>query len=184
MGTVFLFLYFLCFGQLPLQEERKITQEEIAAVIQAAQDEIYEYDYQGHFDLVGEGIGDRAVRVAIYFEPRVSIKDRTGWVIYKLMPYGEVFREFYIRSDGLASFPANPELGFPPTQPSYLTVYIEDDKLCRFKREWRKTFFVVEFKPSPERVKEAIERQKKRYGVTIRNGNASKSKQKPTRGLR
>jgi hypothetical protein len=69
---------------------------------------------------------------------------------------------FSIRSDGLAILYGKLRDHFPPTQPSYLTVYMDDDELCQMEREWKKGQFTVELKPSADRVTEARARQKKR----------------------
>ena len=57
-----------------------------------------------------------------YFKPTLN-STGTGWVIYKLMPYGQVLRMFSLRSDGVAVLYGKLRDRFPPTQPSYLTVY-------------------------------------------------------------
>lgn len=145
---------------------KSATEEEAMAVVQAIEDEIYDYSYQGHFGDLGEFVGRNQHRLTVYIQPH--FRDGHAWVIYKLMPYGEVYRMFRIRDDGLAVLHGNPENGFPPTQPDYLTVYMEDDELCRKKSQWLRYFFVIDTSPAPERIEQAINRQKKRYGFSAR----------------
>jgi hypothetical protein len=89
-----------------------------------------------------------------------------GQVIYKLMPHGEVFRFFDFSSDGLVVLDGDPELNFPPTQPSLKTVYMDDDELCRMKRTWIRQSFEVDDSPNRETVQEAVRRQKLRTGFS------------------
>jgi hypothetical protein len=73
-----------------------------------------------------------------------------------------VYRLFSIGNDGLAILYGKLRDRFPPTHPSYLTVYMDDDELCQLEREWQKGHFTVELKPSAERIAEARARQQKR----------------------
>ena len=73
-------------------KDTKITETEAKAVIQAVQDEIYDYGYEKHFFQMGENVGDSPLRwksrLPIYIDPRID--NGEGQLIYKLMPYGEV----------------------------------------------------------------------------------------------
>jgi len=69
---------------------------------------------------------------------------------------------FSVRSEGPAVLFGKLRDRFPPTQPSYLTVYMDDDELCQSKREWSKENFTVELRPTAERVAEGRARQQKR----------------------
>ena len=131
------------------------------SVIQAVVDEIYDHHLQGYVADVGKHVSDSQYQVGVYFKPTLN-SDGAGWVIYKLMPYGEVLRMFTLRSDGLAVLHGKLGGRFPPTQPSYLTVYMDDAELCQFKKQWSKEFFAVNINPSAERVGEARARQLKR----------------------
>lgn len=150
-----------------VKENARVTEADVKAVVQAIEDEIYDYGYQGWGFDVGKHISDDEYRVRVYVEPTLN-KDRAAWAIYKLMPFGEVYRLFWIGSDGLAELSGNPEWDFPSTEPSYLTVYMNDDQLCQLKHDWLKSSFVITLKPSPERLREAAERQKKRVGHSVR----------------
>lgn len=144
-------------GEIP----RPLTPADKKAVEQAIVDEIYLNDLEGYGFDVGKQISDSRYELNAYFKPTLN-SENAGWVIYKLMPYGEVYRMFYIRSDGLAVLFGKLRDRFPPTQPSYLTVYIDDDELCRMKTEWQKGRLTVELKPSADRLAEARARQQKR----------------------
>jgi len=140
---------------------RPLSQADKDAVMQAILDEMYVDNLQPYVIDVGKELSRSEYQLNIYFKPTLN-KDNAGWVIYKLMPYGEVYRLFSIRSDGLAIIYGKLRDRFPPTQPSYLTVYMDDDQLCQIKKEWSKEHFAVELKPSADRVAEALARQQKR----------------------
>src|SRR3989442_6198096 len=80
----------------------KITEPEAKAVIQAVEDEIYDYGYEKHFFQMGENVGASPLhwksRLRIYVDPQ--IQDGGGQLIYKLMPYGEVLRMYSIDESG------------------------------------------------------------------------------------
>ena len=57
-------------------------------------------------------------------------------MIYKLRPIREVCRVFWYNDSGLAILGGHPEWNFPPTEPSYLTVYMDDDQLIQFKHDF------------------------------------------------
>lgn len=137
-----------------------LSSAEREAVKLAIIDEIYANHLQGHVVDVGKNISDSKYEVVVYFKPIIS--DKRGWVIYKLMPYGEVLRMFTLRGDGLAVLYGKLRDRFPPTQPSYLTVYMDDDELCRLKTDWLKSSFIVETKPEAARVSAAKSRGLKR----------------------
>ncbi|MGA7913584.1 MAG: hypothetical protein WCA00_00005 [Candidatus Acidiferrales bacterium] len=165
-------LVFLALSQSVGQERKANTDEKSdsarplsatdkGSVIQAILDEMYVNNLQGSGFDAGKPISGSAYQLNAYFKPTLN-SDQVGWVIYKLMPYGEVYRLFSIRSDGLAIVYGKLRDRFPPTQPSYLTVYMGDDQLCQMKKEWQKEQFVVELKPSADRIAEARARQQKR----------------------
>jgi hypothetical protein len=104
--------------------KRKISNIEIHAVVQAVQDEIYDYGFEEDYSQVGENLaGDPSKwesRMPIYIDP--GIEGGEGRVIYSLMRYGEIYRVFTIRKDGVVILDGDPELEFPPAQPSRKTV--------------------------------------------------------------
>ena len=143
-----------------------LTQSEIKALVQAVQDDIYDYGDEGYFFPVGGTLGDAVsesrTRMPLYIDP--VVEDGEGRVIYKRMPQGEVLRLFHVRADGAVVLDGDPELGFPATQPSEKTVYLKDDDVARMKRDWIKSSFEVVLSPSPETVRDAARRQKQRTG--------------------
>jgi len=144
----------------------KPSESELKSLVQAIQDEIYDYGYQGQYFPEGGPVGDlvteSTTRVPLYIKP--SLDDEEGHVIYKLMPYGEVLRFFHVQGDGTVVLDGDPELGFPSSQPNKKTVYLKDSVVDLMKREWLKSSFEVELSPSPERVQGAVRRQKQRNG--------------------
>lgn len=144
---------------------RDLVDSHVDSLVLAIQDEIYDRGLHKRFFMVGEDLRDKTTRIPLYVQP--TLNNKTGWIIYKLMPYGEVFREFDIEEDGLVSFPADVEIGFPATQPSRLTVYMDDELIMKLKQSWRKSFIDIEFLPSASRLKEAGLRQQKRIGFSV-----------------
>jgi hypothetical protein len=148
--------------------KRKLTADEVQAVILAVQDEIYDYGYEPRFYQLGENAGVPShwrSRLPIYVNSAFD-DEGMGQVIYKLMPHGEVFRFFDIGANGLVMLDGDPELDFPPTQPSLKTVYMDDDELCRMKHTWIRQFFVVDTSPTRDTVQDAVRRQKLRTGFS------------------
>jgi hypothetical protein len=177
-------LFSLAAPMHPEPQKRKLSDTEAKAVVQAVEDEIYDYGYQKHFYQMGENIGTLPnaprTRMRIYLEPEVNLTDESGRVIYKLIPYGEVLRDFIIRKNGLVVLAGDPQNGFPPTQESNTkTVYLDDDQVCRMKRDWLRRFFVVDDSPSPERLQEAVQRQKLRTGFSDWEYHHSNQHEKP-----
>lgn len=140
---------------------RPLSQADKDAVVQAILDEMYVDNLQPYVIDVGKELSRSEYQLNIYFKPTLN-KDNAGWVIYKLMPYGQVYRLFSIRTDGLAILHGKLRDRFAPTQPSYLTVYMDDDQLCQLEKEWSKEHFNVTLKPSANRVAEARSRERKR----------------------
>lgn len=154
--------------QARAQAAHPITTKEITAVVQAIEDEIYDYGYYEHYFQLGENVGspmDWKARLPIYIDPDVSA-DGVGHAIYKLMPFGEVFRAIALRADGTVLLVGDPQHGFPPTQPSVRTVFMDDVEVCRLKATWRKRDMQVWVSPSAAMLNGAAERQKARIGFS------------------
>jgi hypothetical protein len=173
MRRLISFLLFLVISTQAYSEpqKRKVSDSDLKAVVQAVEDEIYDYGYEKHFRQMSENIAGPAsppqIRMRIYIDPEIDPTDESGRVIYKLMPYGEVLREFIIRRNGLVVLSGDPQNGFPLTQESNTkTVYLDDDDVCRMKRDWIRSFFVVDDSPGPEIIQEAVKRQKLRTGFS------------------
>jgi hypothetical protein len=139
---------------------------QIQAVILAIEDEIYDFGYQKQFYEVGPESAPGVTRLPLYIQP--ALTGGEGTVVYKLMPHGEVIRNFHLSKDGLAILEGAADSGFPPTQPNTLTMYLDDDEVCRRKHEWVREHFDILDAPAPERIKEAGERQKRRVGYSAR----------------
>jgi hypothetical protein len=152
----------VCFAQTSSKNAgaHLLTHQELGAVVQAVEDEIYDYSYQSKFSFVGDAPSG-STKVPIYISPKVD-HDSIGEVIYKYMPFGEVYRRFVLRDDGLVILYGDPELTFPPQLPDTNTLYLDDEDVCRMKSEWKKTQFVVDPNASKERIEFASRRQKER----------------------
>lgn len=143
------------------QGAQKLTTPDEEVVEQAIVDEIYAHNLQGYVADVGKQQSGSVYEFNAYFKPNLN-NNKAGWVVYKLMPYGQVLRMFTLRRDGVAVLYGKLRDRFPPTQPSYLTVYMDDDELCRFETNALKAHFDVSLKPSAEGVAQALARQKER----------------------
>jgi len=143
------------------QGAQKLTATDEEAVEQAIVDEIYAHHLEGYVADVGKQQSGSVYELNAYFKPTLN-SNNAGWVVYKLMPYGQVLRMFTLRSDGVAVLYGKLRDRFPPTQPSYLTVYMDDDELFRFETNALKAHLDVSLKPSAKRVAQALARQKGR----------------------
>ena len=145
----------------PQGEKRPVKESEIQATIQAIKDEIYDLNLQiEYLDLQGPKDSRETATMNVYFQPEV-LDDSRSWVVYKLVPGGEVLRMYEIGSSGRIYLHMKPG-EFRITQPSYPTVYMDDDDLCKLKHDWIKRQFVVELYPSKETVAAARARQRDR----------------------
>lgn len=145
----------------PQSQKRPIRESEMTATIQAIEDEIYDLNLQLHFlDVEGPNDTEHAVHMNVYFQPEV-LDDSRSWVVYKLMPGGEVYRMYEIGRSGRIYLNMKPG-EFRITEPSYPTVYMDDDELCKLKHDWIKRQFVVDLHPSNELVVAARARQRDR----------------------
>ena len=101
---------------------------------------------------------------------RTNININEGSIIYRLLPIGEVEREYSVDLDGLAQhvlWPP-PKWNFPPTSPSRRTVFVDDDTLCQLKNDSVQAKFTLGFRCSPPRLRAASARQRKRMGERYR----------------
>jgi hypothetical protein len=133
--------------------EQPVDQAVVTKLTKAIEDEIYARGYETKYADLGEPREHGEHRLPVYIQP--SISDGHGWTIYKLMPFGEIYRMYSVSKDGAVSLHGNPSNGFPPTQPDYLTLYMDDEDLCKTKNGWRKEYFSIELHPSAKRVTEA-----------------------------
>lgn len=152
-------------GQAP--RGSPVTTMDRSALVEAIQDEIYDEGCQGYgYDAAAIHSG-RTYDLPLYIQPSFD-GNGDSWAIYKLLPQGEVYRMFSVDQNGLASLYGHPEWRFPPTGPSYLTVYMDDNQLCQFKHDWIKSSFAVDLMPTSQRIREASQRQRIRLGKEYR----------------
>jgi hypothetical protein len=163
-------------------QSRRLTPAEIKAIDAAVQDEIYDYGYFSDFYQIGQNIGTPThwiARSRIFINPIYNIANGDGQIIYKLMPYGQIYRLFYLSSGGGVQLDGDPQNHFPITQPSRLTVYMDEEEVCRYERTWIKGFFTIDANPSDEIIEAAAKRQKVRSGFSYwerEHGSGSSSK--------
>lgn len=149
----------LC-SQADAQQSRSpalmVGDAEVQAVISAIKDEVYANGYQTAFVDIGPD------RIPLYVNPRVE--NGMIWVIYKLMPFGEVLRgAFSINNPQIAILAGDPHNNFPPTQgASMKTVYLADDDVMKMKTTWRKSYFSIDVNASAQTLAEAKRRQELR----------------------
>ncbi len=145
----------------PQRQKRPVRDSEITAVIQAIEDEIYDLNLQMEFLDVRSPKDNRDIATLNVYFQREVLDDSRSWVIYKLMPGGEILRMYEIGRSGHIYLHLKPG-EFRVTQPSYPTVYMDDDELCKLKHEWIKRQFVVNLHPSNQLVEAARARQRDR----------------------
>lgn len=139
-----------------------VTQKDVAAVLLAIKDEIYAGGCAPAFMDIGKPAGAGVYQVNVFFGP--SFHDGMAWVIYKFWPFGEVYRMYWVDKSGLAHLAGHPAWDFPSTEPSYLTIYMGDRKLCRLKSTWKRVTLDIKISPSAQQIQEAKKRQAKRGG--------------------
>lgn len=140
-----------------------------AAIMQAISDEIYDYSLQRNYRSVGIPTGN-GVKIPVYIFAGSS--SGTYYIIYKLMPFGEMYRRVDV-SEGIAYLFRNPRIGFPPDSPATLSLYYSDDDICQRKQHSVKIELSVVFEPSNSEIVAVEARQRKRYGFSV----ADKKKQ-------
>jgi hypothetical protein len=144
----------------------KPDEQNVAAIVQAVEDEIYDYGYEKDYVNIGStGAIDSPTEVTIFISPDLY-NDGHGVVIYKYMPFGEVERRFAFRPDGLAVLWGKPVNHFPATQPDTNTLYLRDDDVCAFKQKAIRSSFTVDPNVSLTRRREAEKRQRIRIGYS------------------
>lgn len=140
--------------------EAKTDQALRSELKMAIVDEIYSERMHGSFADVGESVQGNKRRINIYIKP--ILNDRNGWVVYKLMPVGEVYRMFSLSGDGGVLLYGDIDNEFPPTQPSYKTVYMSDEQLIEIKKTWTLDYIEISLSPGEDEIKKSIARQRNR----------------------
>ena len=149
-------------------ELQKLTEKQVNGLILAIQDEVYDYGFEKNFYRVGITTGSGTsvtTRVPVYIRPYLD-KDGAGEIIYKDMPYGEILRVFHFQPDGMAVLDNDPEIGFPITEPSHLTLFMDDEELCNDKKTWMHKTVEIADTPSAPRIVAGAMRQQDRVGFS------------------
>jgi hypothetical protein len=182
LKTIAVLLLCLSSSQTAIGNHSKPTERDVAAIVQAVEDEIYDWRYEKDFTNIGTtGAISSPTDVSIFISPELD-EDGGGSVIYRLMPFGEVLRRFAFRPDGIAVLWGNPWNGFPATHPDTKTVYLHDDDICAFKQRAIRAYFTVDPGVSRTRREEAARRQIVRVGHSQfldRRSNKNSSSRKP-----
>ena len=136
-------------------QNKQVTDSNARAVITAILDEIYLDTLAGQYSLLPRG----GASVSLYIRP--SWDDRQIWVIYKLLPYGEVRRAVWPVGDGSLMQLAGSPMEWPASawEQFVLTVYLDDDDVMRMKSTWKRFSFAVDVEASPLEVQAARRRQ-------------------------
>jgi hypothetical protein len=181
-----MFCMFFCssslIGQVTSQQpEKKVSVDAaISGIVQAVEDEIYDLHEEGKYFLIDNQAGGNTTpaKINIYISKEISADGR-GVAVYKLMPYGEVYRYFVVHSNGLVVLGDDPHHGFLPSGGSMLTVYMSDEDVCDFiTHRSIKSSFLVDPEVSKRRLNEAIQRQLERTGFSYRQHAAGRVKNK------
>jgi hypothetical protein len=158
----------------------RISKRILDQLVEAVQDEVYDYGYERDFYSVGLNVGPPRhwkSRLVIYVQP--GIEDGLGKAIYKLMPYGEVLRVFEVEDDGSVVLDGNPQHGFPVTQPSHKTLFDDEEEICDVKRKWLKRSFQIDTSPTDDLRQKAVARQSARTGFSDWQYRHSTQPEKP-----
>ena len=154
-------------GQLqgPPGQSQNLSRKQVVAVILAIEDEVYDYSEEKAFRPAANDSPGKAATLALYINPHLR-SDGLGEVIYKYLPFGEIIRDFYIRPDGLIVLDSSPNVGFPVTQPSHLTQFMDRRELRQDKSRWIHGEFTILLHPPKKLVLQAAGRQLKRVGFS------------------
>lgn len=160
----------------PLHDAKNL----LPAVAQAIEDELYDLRHEGlYFQIDDNSGGDSTpAKISMYVSKDIS-PNGIGVVIYKDMPYGEVYRYFVVGKDGLIELSGNPTSRFPPHGGSMLTIYMTNEEVCDFiQNKAYRSNFIIDPLASPKRIHEAEDRQMRRTGYSFRS-EQSKNTQRP-----
>jgi hypothetical protein len=159
----------LAMGAASAPVGRRLKPSEIERLRQAVEDEIYDYGYFTDFYEIGENAGTARhwkARIHLFVNPVYDSGEEHGEAIYKLMPYGQIYRLFYLDGAGTVTLDGDPQNRFPITQPSHQTVFMDELDVCRFERSWTDIGLVVDTEPTLDTIKNAARRQKERTGFS------------------
>jgi hypothetical protein len=151
-----------------VESARQLRQEDTSAVVTAIQDEIYDYSQEKSYFRHGspaKSIPGRIAKVSVYINPHLAA-DGMGEAIYNDLPYGEILRAFHVQPTGMVVLTGGPQIGFPVTQPSHLTEFMEKDELSDDKAQWFHAELIIQDNPSKSTLVQAARRQIKRVGFS------------------
>lgn len=142
----------------------------LPAVAQAIEDELYDLGHERlYFQIDDQGGGNNSPAEITFYVSKAISPNGTGVVLYKDMPYGEVYRYFDVQKDGLVKLSGNPTSGFPPTGGSMLTIYMTEAEVCDFiEHKSYESKFTIDPDAPAKRIHEAEERQIRRTGYSFR----------------
>ena len=152
--------------------QTKIRDAQVSALLRAIQDEIYDYGYQDNFwGFETAGPDGPQARFDVYVRPTLVPTSGChncleGVVIYKYLPFGELFRPFIVDNEKSIILVGSPKDGFSWNKPASPTIYMDDEDVIRDKQQWLKVPFSIDLSPSKTRCREAAVRQKARVGFS------------------
>ena len=136
-----------------------VSKTDLEHVLTAIKDEIYALgSYPQYLDLA-----NGMQNIPLYVEPHRE--HGYIWMIYKLMPCGEVQRAGWEAPGGDLVLLAGNAKGcefYPTHETALLTVYLDDRDLIRKKTTWTKVSFSLHLRPSPQELRGANQRQAQR----------------------
>ena len=140
-------------------QDAPVTKLDLQHLVTAIKDEIYTLgSYPQYLDLAN-GLQS----IPLYVEPHRE--HRYIWMIYKLMPCGEVQRAAWETPGGellvLAGDAKRCEF-FPTHETAVLTVYLDDRDVIHKKATWTKVPFSLHLRPSADELRAARQRQARR----------------------
>jgi hypothetical protein len=138
---------------------RTVTDSDVHRVLDAIRDEIYANDWEVRYlDMPADSI-------PVYVQP--YREGKLMWIIYKLMPFGELKRAAWDSPDGrVVLLAGNPRNGFPPTRETAVpTVFLNDDDVMHMKRTWKRVWLSINFRPAGDDIRVAKNRQALRDSI-------------------
>ena len=137
-----------------VEGQRQVTTKEIDAVVLAITDEIYSHHYNPSYAEIGG-------QLRVYVDP--TVKNELIWVIYKLLPLGELYRSARILPDGIASLAGSPDTGFPIQNGTvFFTYFLDDDELMIMKNTWKRREVAIHIEVTREFKGEVMKREEMR----------------------
>lgn len=148
---------------------REVSGEVRARVVQAIEDEVYDYGREGlFFEVDGNPGGDHTPAVLSVYVSKSLSPTGVGVAVYDDMPFGQIYRYFSVDQKGVVRLSGDPEGPFRHWGGSVLTVYMKMEEVCGFlTTQSVKGTFVVDPDVSLERRRAASARQLDRTGYSF-----------------